>query len=236
MVLGAQFRFSYPYFMVIDGNDDRGIDVGIMSRFPITNIQSHVHDKNNKGVPIFSRDCPEFDITLPSGDVLGVLPNHFKSKRNGDDQESKDRRKLQAKTAHDYAVKAKTRSPYVLVGGDLNDTPDSTSLSPLFTEGFQDIMSHPSYPQDRPGTYATETKTDKIDYLIMSPKLRTKLNLTGIERRGSYHPRTWISFDTVTKPADEASAHHLIWADFKFENGTHPSLISKGATPGSQSQ
>lgn len=33
--LSTAFGFQYPYFMVIDGNDDRGIDVGIASRFPI---------------------------------------------------------------------------------------------------------------------------------------------------------------------------------------------------------
>jgi hypothetical protein len=30
---------------------------------------------------------------------------------------------------------------------------------------------------------------------------------------GSYHPSTWTPFDTVTKASDEASDHHLVWAD-----------------------
>jgi hypothetical protein len=48
----------------------------------------------------------------------------------------------------------------------------------------------------------------------MSPDLQTKLLDAGIERRGSYHPRTWEPFDTVNSKTDEASDHHLIWADF----------------------
>jgi hypothetical protein len=40
------------------------------------------------------------------------------------------------------------------------------------------------------------------------------LKTTGIERRGTYHPKLWQSFDTVKKTADEASDHHLLWADF----------------------
>jgi len=32
-VLDAQFEFTYPHRMVIDGNDDRGIDLGILSKF-----------------------------------------------------------------------------------------------------------------------------------------------------------------------------------------------------------
>ena len=42
------------------------------------------------------------------------------------------------------------------------------------------------------------------------------LQLTGIERRGSYHPNTWQPFDTVTSKRDEASDHHLVWADFSL--------------------
>jgi hypothetical protein len=77
-------------------------------------------------------------------------------------------------------------------------------------------MSHPDYPTDRPGTFGTGLANNKIDYLIMSPALRTQLITTGIERRGSFHPSLWTVFDTVTKTSEEASDHHLVWADFDF--------------------
>jgi hypothetical protein len=41
-VLGAEFDREYPHVMVIDGNDARGIDVGVLSRFPIERLRSHV--------------------------------------------------------------------------------------------------------------------------------------------------------------------------------------------------
>src|SRR5262249_1862901 len=50
---------AYPHVMLIDGNDDRGIDVGLLSRFPIGTIRSHVDDRDGKE-RIFSRDCPEY--------------------------------------------------------------------------------------------------------------------------------------------------------------------------------
>jgi endonuclease/exonuclease/phosphatase family metal-dependent hydrolase len=215
-VLGAQFQFGYSHFLVIDGNDDRGIDVGIMSRFPIIEVRSHVDEIGPDGGELFSRDCPEYDILLPAGERLVVLPNHLKSKRNGNGQASQDRRQAQAERAHEIAVAALSRSSFVLLGGDLNDTPASQALASLFTDGFQDVMSHPNYPTDRPGTYETGLPVHKLDYLIMSPQLRAKLNDTGIERRGSYHPNTWKPFDTVTKISEEASDHHLLWADFNF--------------------
>lgn len=213
-VLHAQFDFSYPHYMVIDGNDDRGIDLGILSRFPIAEIRSHVDDANDDGLTIFSRDCPEFDVILESGERLVVLANHFKSKRSGNDEESQARRTAQARRAHRIATDALARSNFVLLAGDLNDTPESEPLESLFTEGFQDIISHDSYPADRPGTYETGLASQKFDYLIMSPGLWAKLEETGIERRGSYHPNTWEPFDTVTKTSEEASDHHLVWANF----------------------
>jgi endonuclease/exonuclease/phosphatase family metal-dependent hydrolase len=147
---------------------------------------------------------------------LVLIPNHLKSKRNGDDQATQQRRKAQADKAHAIALGALPRSPFVLMGGDFNDSPTSPALSSLFSDGFQDVLIHPNYPKDRPGTYETGLPNHKIDYLIMSPQLQTKLRDTGIERRGSYHPRTWEPFDTVTKTSEEASDHHLVWADFDF--------------------
>lgn len=202
--------------MVIDGNDDRGIDVGIASRFPIVQMRSHVDDATPAGGEVFSRDCPEYDIDLPGGKRMVILPNHFKSKRNGDNQASINRRKAQAERAHAIAVVALSRSDLVVVGGDLNDVPDSVPLAALFTDGFADVINHPNYPTDRPGTYGTGLKTQKLDYLILSPKLQAKLQDVRIERRGAYHPNLWESFDTVKKSADEASDHHLVWADFNL--------------------
>lgn len=211
-VLKAEFGFHYDHIMLIDGNDRRGIDVGIMSKFPIETMRSHVDDKSGTE-KIFSRDCPEYDIILPNGAKLIILPNHFKSKRNFDDASIR-KRELQANSAHQIALNALNRSKYVLICGDLNDTPDN--LQVLFEDDFEDVNSHSDYPTDRPGTYDTGSVGNKIDYLIMSPALKTKLQTTGIERRGSYHPRTWTPFDTVTNKSEEASDHHLVWAEFRF--------------------
>lgn len=214
LVLKAKFQEDYPYNMLIDGNDDRGIDIGIMSKFPIQEIRSHIKDLNSENRKIFSRDCPEYDIILPGNKRIILLPNHFKSKRNGVDTESQNRRIAQGKRVHEIAISALSRSAYVLVAGDLNDTPESLTLKELLVDGFTDVQSHTSYPKDRPGTFNTGSKSNKIDYLIMSPELRSKLKTTGIERRGSYHPGTWLPFDTITSSVEEASDHHMVWAEF----------------------
>jgi len=219
-VLAIEFGWSYPHFMVVDGNDERGIDVGIASRFPIETIRSHVADgQENGGRATFSRDCPEFDLLLPDGMRLVVLANHFKSKRTGSAAQAEaaeDRREAQAIRANEIATLALARSDYVLIAGDLNDTPDSRPIRNIFRGGFGDVQDHPDYPTDRPGTYGTGLPRDKIDYLVMSPALRGKLTTTGIERRGSYHPNTWEAFPEVTSATTQASDHHLVWAKFEL--------------------
>lgn len=215
-VLKAQFGIAYPHYMVIDGNDERGIDVGILSRYPIRSITSHVDDLTEHGIRVFSRDCPEYLVDLPDGRTILVLPNHFKSKLGGNTAAMQARRAAQAGCAHAIALAGLERTPLVLIGGDLNDTPQQPLFASLWQHGFTDIQDHPSYPTDRPGTYDTGLASSKIDYLIMSPQLRTALVETGIERRGSFHPLLWDPFDTVTKTSEEASDHHLVWADVEL--------------------
>ena len=87
----------YDHIMLVDGNDDRGIDVGLMTRATavIETVRSHVDDRIGKD-RIFSRDCPEFRLTLAAGHLV-VLANHLKSKGYGVPAEANRRRLAQAK-------------------------------------------------------------------------------------------------------------------------------------------
>ncbi len=215
-VLKAEHNMHYPHVMLVDGNDERGIDVGVMSRLPIRSVTPHFDDVDAYGKRIFSRDCPHYVIELANGKTVAILPNHFKSKRGGDTPSAKARRTAQATRAHEIATAAMKATQLVLIAGDLNDVPTGPELAPVFGGGFKDVMDHPDYPKDRPGTYDTGLASGKFDYLIMSPKLRAKLVTTGIERRGSYHPQSWIPFDTVKNKKQEASDHHCVWATFRL--------------------
>ncbi|RZL74159.1 MAG: hypothetical protein EOP32_35505, partial [Rhodococcus sp. (in: high G+C Gram-positive bacteria)] len=93
----------FPHVMVIDGNDDRGIDVGIVSKpaYPLRSIRSHCDDLAPTGRPIFSRDCPEFTFDFPetsalAGSSLTVLVNHLKSKGYGKPADNNALRRRQA--------------------------------------------------------------------------------------------------------------------------------------------
>src|SRR5437773_971142 len=75
---------GYRHAMLVDGNDERGIDVGIMTgnNFDIESIRSNVDNKDTSGT-IFSRDCPQYEVRTPNGTVLHLLVNHFKSQSGG---------------------------------------------------------------------------------------------------------------------------------------------------------
>jgi hypothetical protein len=75
---------KYRHIMLVDGNDPRGIDVGIMTKsgFPIRTIRSNVDAEDAHGI-VFSRDCPEYEVVTQNGTHLFVLVNHFKSQSGG---------------------------------------------------------------------------------------------------------------------------------------------------------
>ncbi|WP_327733924.1 endonuclease/exonuclease/phosphatase family protein [Streptomyces nojiriensis] len=195
---------AYPFNMLIDGNDERGIDVGVFSRHPITSVRSHIFDKKNSQL-IFSRDCPEFEIDV-DGEPLWVLGNHFKSKRGG----GAAKRKLQGERVAELYQAARERSVHVVVAGDLNDTPDSVPLSFLLATGLQDAMTHPSY-EGPPGTHGKCTAEEKIDYVMFSPELFAKVTEVEVERRGIFEFGS--PFPDVHGPADQASDHGAVVAE-----------------------
>ncbi|MFC6760635.1 endonuclease/exonuclease/phosphatase family protein [Sulfitobacter porphyrae] len=174
---------TYAHVMLIDGNDQRGIDVGLATRagFPIGRVRSHADDRRPDGNAIFSRDCPEYEVTTPSGATIMVLANHFKSKFGGNDPTSRARRLGQAQAVAGYYRRLRDEGfEHIVVLGDLNDTPDSAELAPLLASDLRDVSEHPNFTefafnanngQRGIGTYALGNDDDKIDYLLLSPAL-----------------------------------------------------------------
>ena len=60
---------QYDHVMLIDGNDTRGIDVAIYSRYPLGQIWTHMFDGTG-AKKIFSRDCPQMLRVNGTGSVI----------------------------------------------------------------------------------------------------------------------------------------------------------------------
>jgi endonuclease/exonuclease/phosphatase family metal-dependent hydrolase len=211
---------SYERIMLIDGNDDRGIDVAIMLRngFELESIRSHVDDEEN-GRRIFSRDCAEYHITTPGNDRLVVLVNHFKSKGFGSQADSNRRRRQQAERVKAiYQALGDAGAKNVAVIGDLNDTPDSDPLAPLVQDtDLKDISEHPDFNDNgRPGTFGNSTASNKIDYILLSPALFQKARGGEIFRMGIWGGKNgtlFPHFPEITKAEEAASDHAAVIAD-----------------------
>jgi len=212
----------YEHVMLIDGNDSRGIDVGIMTRknFSLDAMACHVDDRDTTGT-IFSRDCAEYWINLPGGDQLLVMVNHFKSKGFGSQKSSDAKRKRQARRVRQiYETRRAEGWDLIAVLGDFNDTPDSSPLKPLLKNGSDliDIMAHPGFEGDgRPGTHGNGSKSARLDYILLSPALAGRVTAGGIERRGVWGGKQGTLFPhipEITNPTEAASDHAALWVDF----------------------
>lgn len=214
-ILDATGRQPYPYGLVVDGNDTRGIDVAILSRYPISDISTHVFDEQ-EGKTIFSRDCCEYFVELPEiADRLIVMVNHFTSR--GSDPTGMTRRIHQStRVAEIVGQRLEQGFTRLIVCGDLNDSPERPGIAPLIAHPkLKDAIATFANQIDpsgkRLGTY--ETGKIQIDYLLMSPEIVAVARAAGVERRGHYAPRTWKAFDSVKSARDNASDHHCLWVD-----------------------
>lgn len=216
---------KFDHVMVLQGNDPRGINVGILVRDPlkITDIVTHVDDKDETG-QVFSRDCAEYTVQLgEKGPKVLVMVNHFKAKdRNSASSNAK--RKRQADRVRDIYEERKKQFDYIAIVGDLNDTPDSAPLKHLIHDGSDlvDVMSPSARNFNNggfPGTYKECTASGKIDYILMSPKLAKKMTSGGVERHGIWAGKDGKKFEhfQMKDSTDAASDHAGLWAEFDLQ-------------------
>lgn len=208
----------FPYILLIDGNDDRGIDVAVMSRLPIVGVKTHIFETTiymGKETRLFSRDCLEIGLKAGQGVHISVMINHLKSMGYSPpgDPNSNQRRLLQAQRLAEIAGAYSLHQDNVVIAGDLNSPPNSPSLAPL--------VNHPQLynvnlelPSNQRGTYRTSTQ--QLDYLFISSPLHQKLTRAYIERRGAYAKTKWQPFDTVISHSTAASDHSAVVAEFQF--------------------
>lgn len=207
---------TYPHFLLVDGNDERGIDVGVFSRFPIRSVRSHVDDTfagtNGKLYPIFSRDCAEYEIELPGGRTLWLLANHFKSQGYGTPASNDAKRLKQTQRVREILLaRFDLKQDLVAVAGDFNAEPKSGSLKPLLTTPhLRDAFDAPVFKNQPRWTY--HGGKQQLDYLLLSKPLFDAVRAVGIERRGMW-TKGVEPFPEVNDEANAASDHAAVWAD-----------------------
>ena len=183
---------SYPYSVLIEGNDGRGIDVGILSKYPIMKAYTHrdysfnIPQKKEKG--FFSRDLLEAIIKITPQYEIKIFVTHAKSQLGGEAADRK--REGEAQAANTIINKHLTLEPNMptFLAADLNDKPDSPSLKilcgpngqlrdPLEKEGKQNEPTH----------HNKKFGDTKLDYILVSP-----VTMKQYQQKSStiYHTKT----------------------------------------------
>lgn len=233
---------KYPHCMLIEGNDERGIDVAILSKHPIASLRSNAATVDVAEKPrrdgttprLFNRDCLEAVIELPGGrGPLAVLVAHLKSKRGTAEMElDTDRKRIRQSEEIARIVReryAKDGKPHrVAVVGDLNETPDrggangaalggrQTSIDALLADsGLANIVRDTLGP-DKAFTHVDErggqVNRGQIDYVLVSPDLKAAAVSCGIDRSGQ---ALWGPKAVPRSAA--ASDHAALFVDFDLD-------------------
>ncbi len=214
---------GYTELVLVEGNDQRLIDVGLISKLPIGPVTSWRHRtyENEPGPPVFSRDLLQVEILDGSRrrTLVTVYVNHLKSKLARSVQETEAdnrRRRQQAETIAAILAERPPPGPYVVLG-DMNDSPDSPQLAPIPGLGLTNALTDPDetggpYPSDDPDPPTTtawthrfrsggHTSYELFDKIWLSRDLVAKQTGAWIDRRttrggdGSDHDPSFIELD-----------------------------------------
>lgn len=213
----------YAHVMLVDGNDDRGIDVAIMTKegFDFNSIRSNVDRIDDNREHIFDRDCPQYEIKTPSGATIHVLLNHFKSQSGG----GGPKRRIQSSAVREIVSGLIAEGKHCVVMGDLNEglAPGAAfaeNLEPLFTlTGLVDCYSIAGFDfGGREGTFDSCGLRNRLDYILISESLRPNFSGGHIFRKGLWGSRTtrptaWDTYPQITKSSEQASDHSAVVID-----------------------
>lgn len=168
--LNDKLTVKLPNYELIPGRDPRGINVAIMSRWPLVKTATHQNERlyspDGRGPYSWSRDCLEAHVDVGGNRVAAFLVNHLISQLDST-IDTDFKRQAQAQGIRDIADALRGSTPWIatFLTGDMNDDPGSPSSSILFAGGaFVDLFAG----QAMSAVWTTKegTKLYRYDYLI----------------------------------------------------------------------
>lgn len=191
----------YGHAALVEGNDSRLIDVGVLSKLPIGPITSHQtathpEDPNRR---VFSRDLLEVEILDTNRKKLFTFYNtHLKSHYIPYGQDpvqgvinANNRRRRQAEIIAEIITSRQRPNSKFVLAGDMNDTPDSETLAPMLTVDGNRLINALTNATE---TRAAKTETSGQGDGPQSPVWTHRYNPSGPEPpQYELYDQIWVS-------------------------------------------
>lgn len=241
-----------PDFKVTKGivsqqsNDARGIDLGLISTYPLGRVISHrfnEFDLPNGDSYRFSRDCLQVEVLTQdrSQVLLTAFVCHFKSKYSRFDPVdqpdayardralSADKRNAEAtEVVRLIREQLNPATDRFVIMGDLNDTPDSAALTPLCSSlnALGLINASSQIPQEDAAA-ESETRRPRDTHLwdrFDRVEGRNKKSWSQMDFL-LCSPALWAlstgNVKVINRPQNQGSDHYITWAEFAL-----PDMVS----------
>jgi endonuclease/exonuclease/phosphatase family metal-dependent hydrolase len=207
----------YANNALIEGNDTRFIDVGLLSKFPIGAVTSWQHETHS-AVPserVFARDLLEVEIldSKRSRRLMTLYVNHLTSQfvEPGESdpqaaaQRKADRRRRQAEKVAEIVERRMRPDSRFVVLGDMNDVPEADTLAPLATSQALNLTNALEDPM--------ETRPAKADVPPPASKAWTH------RFKEPHQPASYELFDQIWVSPALASKQSEAWIDRRTKHG-----------------
>lgn len=164
--LTSRLGDEFPTALLGETDFAASIDVAVLSRHPVLKTRrwgDSPLQRPSGGITYFAREFLEVHLDVGGHRVI-VFAAHFKAK-NDDDPERRLAEGTRAREIVD-SVAVEYPDALIVLGGDLNDTPDSPPLQALQADGGMLRVAADIIPDD--WTYRYNDQRDAIDHILMA--------------------------------------------------------------------
>lgn len=183
----------YPHVVLIEGNDQRGIDVALISKHPVKRVVSY-KDREFAGpegkTTQFCRDLLRVDLDV-KGHPFTVYTTHLKSQMGG--EPSTQKRLAEAREMRQILAEDMLPFPQrqFVVTGDFNDKPSSESIKTIVGDDLVNSLA---------GQHAVTypAKKAQFDYILYPEHMQDDF------------------ISSEVRPNEEGSDHSMILSKFRL--------------------